>query len=318
MNPLQMTEKSVTQSGAGVYVTLEELLHCRLLARDLKLSKQRKILSHQSGLHSSKFRGRGIDFAEVRAYQAGDDIRSIDWRVTARTGKPHTKLYTEERERPAMVIADQSQSMFFGSQVAFKSVIAAQAAALLAWSALARGDRIGGIVFSDEQQKDIRPKRSHHSVLQLTETLLQYNHALNRSNDSQPTFTLCDALQQARRIVKPGSELFIISDFQDFDENCQRHLFQLSRHNEIVCVCIYDRLEMELPPPGYYAISDGIKRTKVNLFDTNLREEYHAAFRLRSEQLQIEMDQLKIPLLKLRTDQNLLSTLTLGLGIRKR
>ncbi len=313
-----MQERDVSESYNGVYITLDELLRCRSLAKDLKLSKQRKILSHQAGLHGSKFRGRGIDFAEVRAYQAGDDIRSIDWRVTARTGKPHTKLYTEERERPALVIVDQSQSMFFGSQVAFKSVLAARAGALLAWAALARGDRIGAIVFSDEHQKDIRPRRSHHSVLTLTETLVQFNHALGTQYQPERNFSLCDALEQARRTLKPGSELFVVSDFQHFDEACQRHLFQMSRHNDIVCICIYDQLEMELPPPGYYSISDGRDRAKVDLYDSTLRTRYQAAFTRRMERLQTKLDQLKVPLVTLRTDDDLLTTLSTGLGIRKR
>lgn len=304
------------EKDQGVYVTLEELLRCRLLAKDLKLSKQRKILSLQAGLHSSKFRGRGIDFAEVRAYQAGDDIRTIDWRVTARTGRPHTKLYTEERERPALVVVDQSQSMFFGSLVNFKSAIAARAAALLSWSALARGDRIGAIIFSDEQQRDIRPRRSHHSVLQITETLLEYNQALHAAYRPQHRFSLADALQQARSITKPGSELFIISDFQGFDEDSKRNMFQLSRHNDIVCIFVYDWLEGNLPPPGYYSISDGDQRARINLFDQKLRDGYQDGFIQRVEQLQTSLDQLKIPLVKLRTDNDLLTTLMSGLGIR--
>ncbi|MCF7980406.1 MAG: DUF58 domain-containing protein [Pseudomonadales bacterium] len=316
-----MTSAQVLQNtsdeASQVYVTLENLLRCRLLAKDLKLSKQRKVLSLQAGLHSSKFRGRGIDFAEVRAYQAGDDIRTIDWRVTARTGRPHTKLYTEERERPALVIVDQSQSMFFGSHVAFKSVIAAQAASLLAWSALARGDRIGGIVFSDDQHRDIRPRRSHHTALQLTETLLNYNHALNVENNPTVSFTLADGLQQARRILKPGSELFVLSDFEDFDESSKRHLYQLSQHNDVVCILIYDRLEEELPPPGAYAISDGIQRTRINLFDGQVRDAYSQIFKQKIHQLQTGLDQLKIPLIKLRTDRDLLANLMSGLGIRR-
>lgn len=306
-----------TARDAGVYASLQDLLRCRLLAKDLKLAEQRKILSLQSGLHNSKFRGRGIDFAEVRAYQAGDDIRTIDWRVTARTGRPHTKLYTEERERPALVIVDQSQSMFFGSKVAFKSTVAAQAAALLSWSALARGDRIGGIIFSDDQQQDIRPRRSHHTVLQLIEKILEYNHALSAQNIPAGRVTLSSSLKHARRTLKPGSELFIISDFQDFDETSQRHLYQLSQHNDIVCILVYDALEMELPPPGQYAITNGADRTQVDLVSKRLRESYRYAFRRQIEQLQNKLDQLKIPLLKLRTQDDVLRTLMTGLGIRR-
>lgn len=301
------------------YVSLATLLRCRLFAKDLNLSRQRKILSQQSGLHISKFRGRGVDFSEVRAYQQGDDIRSIDWRVTARTGKAHTKLYAEERERPALVILDQSDSMFFGSRVAFKSVIAAQITALLAWATLQRGDRSGGIIFSDNELRDIKPRRSRHAVLGLLEQTLCFNHTLHCHNHQQQSsegVTFSDALQHARRITKPGSELFIISDFQNFDSTAQRHLFQLAQHNDVVCVMIQDPMEAELPKPGLYNISDGQQRTQVDLGDKTLRTHYQHSYQQQLQALQQHFDQLKIPLLQINTDDDPLRALQLGLGIR--
>jgi len=301
------------------YVSLATLLRCRLFAKDLNLSRQRKILSQQSGLHISKFRGRGVDFSEVRAYQQGDDIRSIDWRVTARTGKAHTKLYAEEREHPALVILDQSDSMFFGSRVAFKSVIAAQIAALLAWATLQRGDRSGGIIFSDNELRDIKPRRSRHAVLALLEQTIRFNHTLNCHNRQQQgseVVTFSDALQHARRITKPGSELFIISDFQSFDRTAQRHLFQLAQHNDVVCVMVQDPMEAELPKPGLYNISDGQQRTQVDLGDKTLRTRYQHSYQQQLQALQQHFDQLKIPLLQISTDDDALRALQLGLGIR--
>ena len=311
---------------SGVYASLQNLLHMRLLAKELNLSKQRKILSSQTGTHASKFRGRGIDFSEVRAYQSGDDIRSIDWRVTARTGKPHTKLYSEERERPTLIILDQTQSMFFGSQTAFKSVLAAQAAALLSWAVLNRGDRIGGIVFSDIELNETRPRRSHHSVLQFIENILTFNHRLNKNNSPSTQTTegsasgknrLAESLLHARRTTKPGSELFIISDFLEFDEACRQHLFQLSRHNDLVCIWTYDYLETELPQTGIYNVSNGQQTTTLDLFDKNIRERYQIAFKERIDLLQTQLEQMKIPLLKMATNQPPLETLQRGLGIRR-
>lgn len=299
------------------YASLKGLLQCRLLANRLNLARQRKILSTQSGGQSSRFRGRGIDFSEVRAYQAGDDIRSIDWRVTARTGKPHTKLYVEERERPALVIADQSQSMFFGSQARFKSVLCAHTATLLAWSILARGDRLGGIIFSDTGQLDIRPRRSHHTVLKFIETLLAFNGALNASASPDKTFSLANSLEQARRILKPGSELFIVSDFSTFDDESEQHLFQLARHNDIVALMIYDRLEEEMPPPGDYAISDGNHTYQAGLYSRSLRDTWRELFREKLEHRQQCFDRLRISLVKIRTDDDLLAGLQSGLGISK-
>ena len=171
------TVKAVDQDTA--YATLPALLGQRLMANSLSLSKQRKLLASQAGLHTSKFRGRGIDFAEVRAYQPGDDIRTIDWRVTARTGKAHTKLYAEERERPVIVMVDQRQTMFFGSRTMFKSTMAAHCAALLAWATLQRGDRLGGIAFTDTNQAEVRARRSAHTVLHFLECTLEFNHSFS-------------------------------------------------------------------------------------------------------------------------------------------
>jgi len=117
------------------------------------------------------FGGRGIDFEETRIYQPGDDIRTMDWRVTARTGKPHTKVYREERERPTFFLVDYNPSMFFGSKVAFKSVIAAKTAAILAWAAAREGNRVGGLVFSGNLLRTTPLKASSHGVLPLLKSL---------------------------------------------------------------------------------------------------------------------------------------------------
>ncbi len=319
---MPIKESNQQANAQGVYADLHDLLRCRLLARELNLSKQRKILASQAGAHVSRFRGRGVDFSEVRAYQSGDDIRSIDWRVTARTGKPHTKLYSEERERPALVILDQSRSMFFGSHEAFKSVRAAQAAALLSWAALSRGDRVGGIVFSDNKQNEIRPRRSHHNVLHLIETVLSFNHALNRNTGrtdaSSDINMLSVSLNHARRTTRPGSELFIISDFMGFDDTSRQHLYQLSRHNDLVCIKVFDRLEAHPPKPGLYTLTDGEQKTTFNLFDKQTRSNYEKLFKRRTRQLRDQLEQMKIPLVPLATDQLPLRALQTGLGIRGR
>ena len=135
--------------SAGIYTSIEELASMRYNTTGLNPLAHKKALASMAGGHISSFRGRGIDFSEVRIYQPGDDIRNIDWRVTARTNKPHTKLYREERERPVYIVVDQCQSMFFGSKKTFKSVTAARAAANLAWGTIDNGDRVGGLVFSD-------------------------------------------------------------------------------------------------------------------------------------------------------------------------
>jgi uncharacterized protein (DUF58 family) len=284
----------------GAYTELAELIGLRLGARELDLGRQRKAFSLLVGPHQSKFRGRGIEFEEVRAYQAGDDIRSIDWRVTARSGKPHTKLFREERERPVILLVDQSLSMFFGSRTCCKSVTAAHVAALLAWAAFQHNDRVGGLVCNGHDQGEVRPRRSAANVLHLIRGIDDFNHRLNRQL-SPAEKGIDEALEQLRRITRPGSNLFLISDFQGFSESGLKHLYLLSKHNDITAVRVYDPLEEELPPPGYYAITNGAERMTLNAADQELRQGYLNSFRERSAALEKMLLPLGIPLLPLAT-----------------
>ena len=168
----------VTAPARGAHVELDDLIAMRFPARQLRLARRNRALSALAGPNKSNFRGRGIEFEEVRNYQPGDDIRSIDWRVTARTGSAHTKLFQEERERPVLVAVDQRSNMFFGSSHCFKSVLAAQLAGLLAWSALDAGDRVGGLVFNGATHRELRPRRSRKAVLALRAGIAEYNLAL--------------------------------------------------------------------------------------------------------------------------------------------
>jgi uncharacterized protein (DUF58 family) len=315
MKPLHLD-----QQLSGAYISLDDLIAARFAAKDLKLQQRRKALSLLAGPNKTNFRGRGLDFAEVRAYQAGDDIRSIDWRVTARTGKAYTKLFQEERERPMLVVTDQRQSMFFGSQTCFKSVTACYLSALLAWSGLQQGDRVGGLVFGNEKQQEIRPRRSRQTVLALMQLLLDYNQALNREtgkalNNAQ---RLAETLTDLRRIAKPGHAIYLISDFAGFDdETVQKQLFQLSRHCEITGINISDPMEAELPPPGFYTISDGQQRQSL-FTGGKAREHYQLNYQTRREQLHQGLAKIGIPLIDIDTTQAPLKRLLEFYGISHR
>ena len=202
----------VTSPARGAYAQLNDLISLRFPARQLSLARRNRALSVLAGPNKSNFRGRGIDFEEVRTYQPGDDIRTIDWRVTARTGSAHTKLFREERERPVLVVVDQRSGMFFGSSHCFKSVLAAQLASLLAWSALDAGDRVGGLVFNGTQHREVRPRRSRKTVLALLSQVAEYNDSLPLDTASAPQ-SFADMLSNLRRIARPGSSLFLVSDF---------------------------------------------------------------------------------------------------------
>ncbi|MDH0099302.1 DUF58 domain-containing protein, partial [Pseudomonas sp. GD04158] len=162
-------------SHPGIHIDLAELIEMRHRVHEVPLFSTPARRSPLIGLHHSKLRGRGVDFDQVRVYQPGDDVRTIDWRVTARTQEPHTKLFHEERERPIFIIAEQSQRLFFGSGQCFKSVLAARAAALIGWAALGHNDRIGGLVFADNEHHEVKPRRSKQSLLQLLNLLARAN-----------------------------------------------------------------------------------------------------------------------------------------------
>lgn len=296
----------------GAVVSLQQLLIQRHAAKIVAYVPYNRSIAGISGLHMSRMRGRGIDFEEFRPYQQGDDIRTIDWRVTARTGKPFTKVFREERERPVIIAVDQSSSMFFGSQVAFKSVIAAQAAAIFCWMAIDNGDRVGGLVWSDTDHALVRPKRSRRSALHLLNQLQAYNARLaedatsRRASDEDPTSSpngLSVALGQIRRITKPGSTLYVLSDFTTLDETALQYLSQLSRHNNVVCCMIHDPLEEDLPVPGFYSITDGRHKGTLNTYSNKARQAYQQNFQERVKALQAELVKLQIPFLTLRTNQ---------------
>ncbi len=241
--------------------TLRDLLKWEHLVLGTDLIPKQRVTSILAGKHSSMMRGRGLDFEEVRNYVPGDDIRNIDWKVTARTRKAHTKVFNEEKERPALVIVDQSSFMHFGSSLYLKSVIAAEAAALAAFRTIKKGDRCGGMVISDDNLEWFAPKRSRLSVLQLLKSVSKYNQALSSSNSkvvsNKPAIQ--KALNRVANYVTHDFVISIISDFSQFDDNIYKTIKQLARHNDVVCVHIEDDLDM-VTPINNTIISDGEKQ----------------------------------------------------------
>lgn len=266
---------------ANVVPAIGELIALRRQSGDLPLFPVPASASH-AGRHSSRSRGRGMDFEESRPYQPGDDIRTIDWRVTARTTRTHTKVFREERERPVYVLADLRHTMFLGS-TEMKSVCAARMAAALAWATFQRGDRIGGMIFGDGTQRDIRPRRSHHEVLRLIRAL--HELAPRQPDPSGAVTSLADMIGEMVRIGGNGATVFIISDFHDRDETCDRHWYRLARRHQVVPVFIYDRLEQQLPPPGVYPVGDGERILQLQTDRPRDRLRFEQSFQMRSQQL---------------------------------
>lgn len=302
----------------GANTKLTNLIGLRFGAARLNLFARTRAQSALAGSVKSHFRGRGLDFEEVRHYQAGDDTRTIDWRVTARTGVAHTKLFREERERPVFVAIDQRRSMAFGSQHCFKSVQAAEVAALLSWAALRQSDRIGGLVFNDQQHEEVRPKRSKNAILQLLHQIDDFNNRLLSANPIDCSNQINDMAFELRQIARHGSAVFIISDFHGFNEAGVKQLYQLKRHNDVTAIIISDPMEYQLPATGGSVLTDGERRFSINLSSKSLRKEFAEHAVKRHESLKQNLIQYGIPSIEVSTQDDAQKVLEQFYGKRKR
>ncbi len=259
-----------------------------------------------------------MEFDEARPYQPGDEIRNLDWRVTARTGKVHTKLFREERERPVFLWVDYRASMFFATRGAYKSVLAARAASLLAWAASHRGDRVGGVIFSELEHGEFKPRRGKSTVLNIIKQLAEHPAwELNNPQVGDPE-AIRHAMERLRRVARPGSLIFLISDFRGLQAAAETSLAQLARHSDIVMLSIFDPLEQELPPPGRYRLSNGELEITLNTRDRELIRIHRRRFLAHQEHLQSLSERHRIYLLNCATTDDPVKILQQGLGAKPR
>ncbi len=253
------------------------------------------VRSALTGLQASRFRGRGMDYSESRRYQPGDDVRRIDWRVTARTNKTHTKIYTEEKERPVFILADYSASLFFGTRKNLKSVTLAEVGALLTWAAVTQGERVGGVITGRHGVQLLKPRAGRTGALSIIHALSAASRQLpTGSLDPQPTSCLATGLEQSSRIIHPGSLVILLSDFYALDDRCEKHLRQLRAHNDLIAGEIIDPLEQRAPGPGRYALTDGRQTTLIDIRDAASRQRYLQQFTRKQQRLQRLTRQLSI------------------------
>lgn len=278
-SPSLSLRPSVQKSEAGVYASLPELVLLQHRARGFSLLPRQPVNSLLAGRHASRLRGRGLNFEEIRRYQPGDDIRQIDWKVTARTRKTHSRVYTEERERTVLLLVDQRLGMFFGSVQAMKSVTAAEAAAAVAWRVLAQQDRVGALVFNDERIDEIRPQRSQAAVMRVLHAVVEQNHALAVGPDrvAQPGM-FNETLRRCERLAAHDCLICIISDGAGHDEESRRVLTRIAQHNDVLFVFVHDPLETDLPDAGPLVFGDGAAQLEVNTGDRGLRERFRDTF----------------------------------------
>ena len=300
---------------AGVFASLEELVRIRYRARDFSFKPQQPVTSILSGRYASRLRGRGLNFEELRRYHVGDDIRTMDWHVTARTRTPYVRVYTEEKDRAVLLVVDQRLNMFFGTRDRLKSVTAAQLAALGAWRALDVGDRVGIVAFDDETLFEMPPRRSEQNVMSILNGVLEMNHALHAESGVHPAPGMLNtALEKAMRLAKHDMLVVIVSDFFGIDEQTSKLTARISTHNDILGILVHDPMRLD-PPTGRFRASDGENQLEIDLDDRQLRERLVEDYRDEQERIARFLRRLSAPLLMISNEGDVVSQVRRLLGV---
>jgi uncharacterized protein (DUF58 family) len=276
---------------------LAELVALRGAAHGLSLHAHRPVLARLQGAHRSAQRGRGLEFEEVRLYTPGDDARNIDWRVTARRGKPHTKLFREERERPVWLLADLHPGLYFGSRRQLKSALLLRAAAMLAWAAVGGGDRLGALIGDGQNPPKIFPPRARQAgVLPVLDCLVE-------SQPSAPgaaaSGSLGNALTALRPLLHPGSLVLVLSDFSSLDEQAEAALSSMVLHNDCRLLWLADPLERAGLPTGHYRV--GLPGRLWWLDGDLSRAAWHEVWQHREQRVLDLARRFNLPLIRLDT-----------------
>lgn len=263
-----------TLSGRA-FATLDDLLRLRHRARGFSFLPRQPVHSLLAGRHASRLRGRGLNFEELRHYFEGDDTRTIDWLATARLGSPHVRVYSEERDRPVILLVDQRSTMFFGSRRTMKSVAAAETAALAAWRVTSLGDRIGAVVFGDDGVVTVKPQARDAGAVRVLGEVARQNAALGRASmPGQGAARLNEALAAASRMVSHDGLICLISDMDGADAETRRLVTLLCVHNDFLVVFVEDPLEQNLPDLGRATFSSGEEQIEVDTSGAALRRRF--------------------------------------------
>jgi uncharacterized protein (DUF58 family) len=299
----------------GVHVDLDELIALEQKGRKVSFLPRQPVHSLLSGRFASRMRGRGLNFEEIRDYRSGDDVRSIDWKVTARLRKPHIRVFNEERDRPAVLLVDQRLSMFFGSRLTMKSVAAARAVAIAAWRILGAGDRVGAFIFNDSDIVEVRPQRSRATVLQILGAIATQNQQLGvgRGIAGNPAM-LNRALDSARRLGLHDAAFIIASDFDGADDTTKQAAGALARHNDVVALLVHDPIQSDLPSSARMTVTDGRLQVQIDVGRLSVRQNILDATRERMRAVFAWTPDLGIPVLPLSAAEDVATQLRRLLG----
>jgi uncharacterized protein (DUF58 family) len=300
---------------SGVYTNLDDLIRIQFKARNFSFLPKQPVTSILAGRYASRLRGRGLNFEEIRRYQPGDDIRTMDWKVTARTRSPHVRVYTEEKDRAVVLVVDQRINMFFGTRDKLKSVTAAELAALGAWRAIDVGDRIGAVVFNDTELVDIRPQRSQKNVMSILGTVVQMNHELHADSRVEPNAGMLNrALEKALQLVPHDALIVMISDYFGVDEQTERLTARMAEHNDVLALLVHDPIRLQ-PAEQHLTVSDGSLQVEIDFADKRVREK--VAENYREEQLHIKhfLNKLAAPMLMVSNQGDVVDQVRRLLGV---
>jgi uncharacterized protein (DUF58 family) len=305
-----MSTKTIDkQANSGIYTDINELRRLKYLAKGFSFTPNQPANSVLSGKNASKLRGRGLNFEELRHYRPGDDIRSMDWKVTQRTGKPHIKVFTEERERNVFLAIDQRMTMFFGSLNKMKSVIAAELAALISWQISDSGDRIGAVIYNDRQTKVIPAKRGKQHVVNLLSEVIKKNHELSletsidkdsqhKTDDSE---SYNNMLATLNKVSSHNGLIILIGDGHGFNDKSTNFVKKLRQHNEVIACHISDPLEQNLPKMSQMIVSDGLQQIQFSSNNSNVQKNYQDEITRQLESYVKAAKKYRIPLIEIDT-----------------
>ncbi|MNJ14418.1 DUF58 domain-containing protein [Pseudomonas alkylphenolica] len=303
------------QPDGFVYASLSQLMALEHRVRGLSFLARQPLSSILSGNHASRLRGRGLSFDELRRYIPGDDLRHLDWRASLRYGKPFVRTFTEERDRPTLILVDQRMSMFFGSQRSFKSVVAAELAALSAWIAFHAGDRVGGLVFDDQGIQHIRPLRSRARVEALCAAVIRSNQKLSATGpDSESEHQLDTVLRSCIATAGHDSLVCIISDFSGVSAQTLQLLRQLSAHNDVIAMQVYDPLALELPQQGRLTVTQGQLQVELEVGQRQVNRPLAAFLSGRLQDVAQMLRRSQVPVMMLSTGEDPLLQVRRELG----
>lgn len=250
-----------------------DLIKWRFHVKHLKLGHHQNIIAINGGQHATPRKGRGMEFNEVRPYQIGDDLRHIDWKISARTQKTHTKLYSEEHERPIIFLVEQSPCLLFASKGQFKTVLAMNACAQLGWAALNQGDRVGGCIIGGDRQHWFQPKRQTKSFNGLlNEGTVQQSNITRPGQANVQAWSI--ALEKVSNLAHPASRIILIGDLFNLDQYAWHKLTELSRHCSIDALHLVDPLEQTLPAAGLLKLFDGASELNLDARTPQSRRAY--------------------------------------------